>query len=90
MTPSSFIFKLSVPNDPKMAAIVEDMARHAADYANLDEAKAAAFCERALAAAGTALNGDSSKTTLLVFSAADGTLKLTIGSQSITQPLPTS
>jgi len=90
MTPSSFTFKLSVPNDPKMAAIVADMARHAADYANLDEAKAAAFSERALAAAGTALNGDSSKTTLLVFSAADGTLKLTIGSQSITQPLPTS
>jgi hypothetical protein len=90
MTPSSFTFKLSVPNDPKMAAIVGDMARHAADYANLDEAKAAAFYERALAAAATALNGDSSKTTLLVFSAADGTLKLTIGSQSITQPLPTS
>jgi len=90
MTPSSFTFKLSVPNDPKMAAIVGEMARHAADYANLDDASAAAFCERALAAAGMAFNGDSSKTTLLVFAAADGTLKLTIGSQSITQPLPTS
>ena len=90
MTPSAFTFKLSVPNDPKMAPIIGEMARHAADYANLDDAKAAAFSERAVAAAGTALNGDSSKTTVLVFAAANGTLKLTVGSQSITQPLPTS
>ena len=89
MTPSAFTFKLSVPNDPKMAVIVGEMARHAADYAQLDDARAAAFSERALAAAGTALNGDSNKTTLVVFAAGDGTLKLTIGSQSITQPLPT-
>jgi hypothetical protein len=90
MTPSSFTFKLSVPNDPEMAAIVGEIARHAAAYANLDEAGAVAFSERALAAAGTALNGDRSKTTLLVFAAADGTLKLTIGGQSITQPLQPS
>jgi hypothetical protein len=88
MSPASFTFKLSVPNDPRMAIVVGDMARHAADYASLDEATAASFAGRALAAAGKILKGDSNKTTLVVFSAANGTLTATIGAESISQPLP--
>ena len=87
MSPSAFTFKLSVPNDPRMAIIVGDMARHAAEYASLDEATAAAFAGRALAAAGRLLKGDSNKTTLVVFAAADGALTATIGGESISQPL---
>ena len=67
--------------------MVEDMARHAADYATLDEATAASFAARALAAAGKALKGDSNKTTLVVFAAANGALSVTIGGESISQPL---
>ena len=87
MSPSAFTFKLCVPNDPGMATIVGEMARHAAEYAKLDEATALAFCDRALAVAGKTLNGDNSKSTQVVFAAADGTLTLTIGGQSISQPL---
>ena len=88
MSPSAFTFKLSVPNDPRMAIVVGDMARHAAEYAALDEAVAAAFAGRALAAAGTILKGDSNKTTLVVFAAVNGALTATIGGESISQPLP--
>jgi hypothetical protein len=87
MSPSAFTFRLSVPNDPKMVSIVGDMARHAAEYARLDPAVAAAFSQRAAAAAGKMLNGDTAKTTLAVFAAADGALTVTIGDESISQPL---
>ena len=87
MSPSAFTFKLCVPNDPGMASIVGEMARHAADYAKLDETAATAFAGQALAAAGKALNGDNSKSTQVIFAAANGALTLTIGSQSITHPL---
>ncbi len=90
MSPSAFTFKLSVPNDPRMTSVVGDMAKHAADYANLEGAAAASFSSKALAAAAKVLNADGNKTTLVVFAAADGTLKLTIGSESISQPLTTS
>jgi hypothetical protein len=88
MSPAAFTFKLSVPNDPRMAVIVGDMAKHAAEYANLDAAAASSFAGRALAAAGKVLKGDSNKTTLVVFAAADGALTATIGAESIAQPLP--
>lgn len=87
MGPSSFTFKLSVPNDPRMATVVGDMARHAAQYAALDEAAAASLAGRALAAAGKILAGDGNKTTLVVFAAANGALTVTIGAESISQPL---
>ena len=74
MTPSEFSFKLSVPNDPLMASIVGDMARHAAEYAKLEDGAVKSFCDRVLAAAGKMLQGDDTKTTLAVFTAADGTL----------------
>jgi hypothetical protein len=87
MSPSAFTFKLSVPNDPKMVTMVGDMARRAAEYANLQDGAAAAFSDRALAAAGKILKGDNNKTTLVVFAAANGALTVTIGGESISQPL---
>jgi hypothetical protein len=87
MNPSAFTFKLSVPNDPRMATVVGDMARHAAEYATLDDATAASFAGRALAAAGRVLKGDSNKTTLVVFAAANGALTVTIGGDAISEPL---
>jgi hypothetical protein len=90
MTPSEFTFKLSVPNDPNMAAIVGDMARHAAEYARLADGAAASFCDRALAAASKVLKGDNSKSTLAVFAAANGALTLTLGAETISAPLSSS
>jgi len=87
MSPSAFTFKLSVPNDPKMVTMVGDMARHAAAYANLQDGAAATFSDRALAAAGKVLKGDTNKSTLVVFAAANGALTVTIGGESISQPL---
>jgi len=87
MSPSAFTFKLSVPNDPKMVTMVGDMARHAAAYANLQDGAAATFSDRALAAAGKVLKGDTNKSTLVVFAAANGALTVPIGGESISQPL---
>ena len=90
MTPSEFSFKLSVPNDPQMASIVGDMARHAAEYAKLEDGAAKSFCDRALAAAGKMLKGDDTKTTLAVFTAANGALTLTLGTETISELLSSS
>ena len=90
MNPSEFRFKLSVPNDPHMASIVGDMARHAAEYARLEDGTAASFCDRAVAAASKVLNGDNTKTTLAVCAAANGALTLTLGTETISAPLSPS
>jgi hypothetical protein len=86
MSPSAFSFKLSVPNVPDSIAVIGEMARHAADYAQLDAAVAASFAERATAAAGRVLKGSGSHS-LAVFAAADGTLTMTLGGEAVTQPL---
>jgi hypothetical protein len=86
MTPSSFTFKVSVPNDPGMATVVGELAKHAADYAQLDAGKAAAFMERARALAASALNGGGGSCTAVI-AAADGELTVTIGTESASQPL---
>ena len=90
MTPSEFSFKLTVPNDPRMASIVGDMARHAAEYAKLEDGAAKSFCDRALAAAGNVLKGDDTQTTQAVFSAANGALTLTLGTETISALLSAS
>ena len=51
MTPSSFTFRLTVPNDPNLAGIVAEIARHAAEYAELKGAAGDGFVERARGAA---------------------------------------
>jgi hypothetical protein len=87
MSPSSFTFKLSVPNDPDSAEIIGEVAKHAATYAKLDDNVAQSFAERARTTALRVLTSGG-QTTVAVFGAADGTLTLTVGSESISQPLP--
>jgi hypothetical protein len=86
MTPEAFKFKLTVPNDPGLATMVAEVAKHAAEYAKLDEAVAGGFAERARDAAAKALRAPSGHC-LMVFTAADGTLSVTIGAETISQPL---
>lgn len=87
MNPSSFTFKLTVPNDPGVTDILVGMAVHAAEYANLDGAAAAAFVERVRATAGRALNGGGGPSCQAVFAAADGRLTVTLGGETVSQPL---
>jgi hypothetical protein len=86
MSPSSFTFKLSVPNDPDSVTVIGEVARHAADYAKLEAAAAESFTGRARAAATRAMQ-DGGTITQAVFAAADGTLTATIGGESVSAPL---
>ena len=87
MTPSAFMFKLTVPNDPGQVAMVAEMARHVADYAKLEAAAVEGFVERVRGAAATALTAAPGHSCLAVFAAADGALSITIGGEKISQPL---
>ena len=87
MTPSSFTFKLTVPNDPEGATVIAALAAHAVEYAKLDAAAGAAFVERVREVALQALQAAAGDHCLAVFAAADGKLTLTIGSESASQPL---
>jgi len=55
MAPKSFTFKLTVPRDPQLAAIVADVATHAVGYADIEAAAGADFVARVGVAAGRAL-----------------------------------
>ena len=55
MSPKEFTFKLTVPRDPLMAAIVTDVAGHAVSYAEIEAAAGAEFLTRVSAAAEVAL-----------------------------------
>jgi len=55
MTPKSFTFKLTVPRDPQLAAVVADVATHAIGYAEIEGAAGADFVIRVGAAAHRAL-----------------------------------
>jgi len=88
MSPASFTFKLTVPNDPEGATVVAIVATHAVAYANIDEAARAGFVERAKAAALDAFKHSTAAHCLIVFAAADGQLTMTIGGQSVSHPLP--
>jgi hypothetical protein len=88
MSPTEFTFKLSVPNDPEGATIVAVVAGHAVDYAGIDGAAGASFVERVRAVAAECLTDTGAKPCLVVFAAASGQLTVTIGGQSISQPLP--
>lgn len=86
MSPSSFTFRLSVPNDPDSTAIIGEVARHAAQYANLQAAAVQAFVERAQAAAAKAFHAGG-PTSQATFAAADGALTMTIGAESVSERL---
>jgi len=55
MSPKSFTFKLTVPRDPQVAAIITDVANHAVTYGEIDAAIGAEFVTRVGAAAARAL-----------------------------------
>lgn len=88
MTPQSFTFKLTVPNDPGGASVVAVVATHAVEYARLDAASGEAFVHTVRAAAAQALKGAAGHASLVVFSAAGGQLTVTVGGQSLSAPLP--
>ena len=87
MTPSAFTFKVSVPNDPRLATVIGELAKHAAEYAKLDAGAAAAFVERAQAIATRAMKAGAGHATTAVIAAANGTLTVTVGGESASQPL---
>ena len=87
MNPSSFIFKLTVPNDPEGVTVVAAVAAHAVEYAKLDAGAGAAFVERVRDVARQALLSAAGHNCLAVFAAADGQLTVTIGGESASHPL---
>ena len=88
MTPSSFTFKLTVPNDPEGVTVIAAVAAHAVEYAKLDAGAGAAFVAGARGVAEQALTAASGTSCQAVFAAADGQLTMTMGGQSASQPLP--
>ena len=88
MSPSEFTFKLTVPNDPEGVHVVAIVATHAVEYTNLDKAAGAQFVERVTAAVAKAMKSSDGPNCLVVIAAAQGQLTLTIGGQSVSQPLP--
>lgn len=88
MTPSSFTFKLTVPNDPEGVTVIAAVAAHAVEYARLDAGAGAAFVAGARGVAEQALTSASGTSCLAVFAAANGQLTMTMGGQSASQPLP--
>ena len=88
MAPNSFTFKLTVPNDPEGATVLAVVVTHAVEYATIDASAGTAFVERVRAAAVRALKGATGNASLAVVAAADGQLTVTIGGESISEPLP--
>ena len=88
MSPSEFTFKLTVPNDPEGVHVVAIVANHAVEYTNLDKAAGAQFVERVKAAVAKAMKSSDGPNCLVLIAAAKGQLTLTIGGQSVSQPLP--
>ena len=88
MSPSSFTFKLTVPNDPEGVTVVAAVAQHAVEYARVDAAAGAAFIERVRDIARKALTSATGHNCLAVVAAANGQLTVTMGGESASQPLP--
>jgi hypothetical protein len=88
MSPSSFTFKLTVPNDPEGVTVVAAVAAHAVEYAKFDAAAGVAFVDRARQLAAGVLRSANGHNCLAVFAAANGELTITMGGQSASHPLP--
>jgi hypothetical protein len=88
MSPSEFTFKLTIPNDPDGVTVIGAMAAHAVDYAKIDAPRGAAFVARVRDTAEQAMKAHAGSPCLAVFAAADGQLTVTLGSLSISEPLP--
>jgi hypothetical protein len=88
MSPQEFTFKLTVPNDPEGATVVAVVAGHAVEYANIDAAAGPALVERVRTTAAEVLTSAPGYHSLVVFTAGDGKLTVTIGPTSVSHPLP--
>ena len=91
MSPSDFTFKLTVPTDPEGASVVAVVATHAVEYSGIDKAAGAAFVGEVRNFAANELAGARNSKhghCLAVFAAADGQLTVTIGTESVSHPLP--
>lgn len=88
MTPQAFSFKLTVPTDPEGATVVAVIATHAVEYAGIGAAAGAAFIDRARTTAAEALKSATGKHCQAVIAAANGQLTVTIGGQTVSEPLP--
>ena len=88
MSPSDFNFKLTVPADPEGASVIAVIATHAAEYAGMDKTAGAAFVTKVRAFTASNLTGTRGPHCLVVFAAADGKLTVTMGTESVSQPLP--
>jgi hypothetical protein len=88
MSPSDFTFKLTVPNDPEGASVAAAVAAHAVEYTNINTTAGAAFVERVRGFASRMMKDSDGAHCLLVFAAADGQLTVTMGSESVSEPLP--
>ena len=86
MTPAAFTFKLSVPRDAALAEVVSDLVQHAVGYAGMSEDDGAAFMKKVKAATTTELAGGKGHC-VVVIAAAGGELKVTLGSQALSQPI---
>ncbi|MCC7033025.1 MAG: hypothetical protein IT179_09360 [Acidobacteria bacterium] len=87
MSPESFNFKVTVPADDRLVGVVRDLCAHAASYAKLAEADGDAFCDRVAAAAIDAVERSAGAPCATVFDCEGGMLRVTIGGQTISQPL---
>ncbi|HEX8028387.1 MAG TPA: hypothetical protein VF491_08000 [Vicinamibacterales bacterium] len=88
MSPTSFSFKLTVPNDPEGATVVALMAAHAVEYAAIEAAAGEAFVERVRAMALPVLKGGGTDGCHVAFTAEQGRLTVTVGGHSLSEPLP--
>ena len=88
MKPAMFSFKLTVPRDPALAEVVADVVSHAVNYAGLNQEAGAAIAAKARTVTASELAaGDATPSCPVVIAAADGELRITIGSQTISQPV---
>jgi len=85
MSPKSFTFKLTVPRDPKVAAIVADVAGHAVGYAGITAEAGADFVARVGAAAATAL-ATSGPALLVVVTSDSASLTFTLDTTTVSIP----
>lgn len=85
MFPKSFTFKLTVPRDPQVAAIVADVAGHAVGYAGITAEAGADFVARVGAAAATAL-ATSGPALLVVVTSDSASLTFTLDTTTVSIP----
>ncbi|MDO8681652.1 MAG: hypothetical protein Q7R30_24335 [Acidobacteriota bacterium] len=87
MTPGAFTFKLTVPRDPALADVVSDLVQHAVGYAGMTEEGGAGFVKKVKVATAAELAPGATPHCLVVIAATGGELRVTIGSQTVSQPI---